>query len=151
MLAMMSINPVEHAAEFRTNQVSSELHDEANESGGSFEQVLQSEYRWYDLESEMYKGELMRLLDEQGHQEYSHLSDIQFAEVKGLVCEHRTEFMLDDTEPSLIKGYLFDIELEEGCKPVRAQLPKLSPDQLRKEAHHLDKPEKSAASLCANG
>ena len=36
----------------------------------------------------------------------------------------------------------FDIELVEGAKPVRAQLGKASPQEMEKEAYHVDKEDK---------
>ena len=41
-----------------------------------------------------------------------------------------------------ISKYVYDMELQPGAQPVRHQLPRMSPQQMEKEAYHLDKAEK---------
>ncbi len=46
---------------------------------------------------------------------------------------------IEGVVPGVVKGYEFDIELQHGAVPNRAQLPKLSPKELEKESYHVDK------------
>ena len=48
---------------------------------------------------------------------------------------------IDGVEPATVSGYSFDIELLPGAKPVRHQLPKMSPAEVKKEQYHLRKAE----------
>ena len=49
--------------------------------------------------------------------------------------------MIDGVVPTTVSGYEFDIELEQGAKPVRQQLPKLAPQAVAKERYHVLKEE----------
>ena len=47
--------------------------------------------------------------------------------------------VIDGVAPSIVRDYLFDIELVPGAQPSRAQLPKMSPAEMEKERYHIEK------------
>ena len=79
--------------------------------------------------------------DAQRPERYSHLSDSRYAKLRELVLKYSSSFVIDGVVPTTILGYEFDIELKPGTAAVRHQLPKMSPEAIRREQNHIDKEE----------
>ena len=62
--------------------------------------------------------------------------------LKRLISMNSDVLVIDDVAPTVVEGFAFDIELIPEAKPVRQPLGKLSPQQMAKEAYHLEKEER---------
>ena len=80
-----------------------------------------------------------KALDAQREEIYNHLSAHRYGQVRDLAIEFSDCLAIDGLQPTVLKGMEFDIELEPGAKPARAQLPKMSPAEVRKEHYHIEK------------
>ena len=99
-------------------------------------------YKWKDLTSEEYKRALLEKLEEHRKERYTHLSDTRWQKLKRLISMNSDALVIDDVAPTVVEGFAFDIELIPEAKPVRQPLGKLSPQQMAKEAYHLEKEER---------
>ena len=99
-------------------------------------------HQWKELKSAAYKEALCAHLDTMKDSRYSHLSEVQYSELRSLVSEWSHCLVIDGVVPTTVEGYMFDIDLVEGARPVRHQLPKYSPQEIVKERYHVVKEEK---------
>ena len=97
--------------------------------------------KYPDQTSKDYKEALVEALRAQWDDRYSHLNDTQFDALKELVTDYSDVIVIDGVAPSIVRDYLFDIELVPGAQPSRAQLPKMSPAEMKKEQYHIEKEE----------
>ena len=111
-------------------------------SGASDTETETSDERqWEDLRSPEYKGALLEHFETHRNERYSHLSEHRPTKLRALVKDHSEVFVIDGVVPTTVSGYEFDIELEQGAKPVRQHLPKLAPQAVAKERYHVLKEE----------
>ena len=101
-----------------------------------------SEYQWSDLKSSEYQSALMSYFEKQREDRYGHLSDVMFSSLSNVVRKWSRCLVIDGAEPTTVKGYEFDIELMPDARPVRHQLPKMSPHQIAREKYHVQKAER---------
>ena len=97
--------------------------------------------RFPDQMAEEYKEALGEAFRAQREERYSHLNEAQFSLLGDTVQRYSDVIVIDGVAPSVVKDYLFDIELTPGAKPSRAQLPKLSPAEMQRERFHVEKEE----------
>ena len=100
------------------------------------------DYTFTEARSEEYKEALSDALEKQRTERYGHLSDTQYMKLRAVVLEFSECIAIEGLQPTIVKGMEFDIDLEPGAQPVRHQLPKLSPAQVKKEQYHIEKEER---------
>ena len=100
------------------------------------------DYTFTEARSEEYKEALGDALEKQRTERYGHLSDTQYMKLRAVVLEFSECIAIEGLQPTIVKGMEFDIDLEPGAQPVRHQLPKLSPAQVKKEQYHIEKEER---------
>ena len=97
----------------------------------------------YDnFEGKEYKAAIASALDEMRHERYKHLSSKRWEKLRSMLLRNSSVLFVDGAKPTVVDPkYSFEIKLKEGAKPIRANLPRYSPEQARKERHHVLKEE----------
>ncbi len=111
-------------------------------SGSDTKEKEAEDYLYNDLTSLVYKNAIRKQLDATRNSTYSHLSDDRFESMCALVVEYSDCVVIDGAAPSTMSGYEFDIELKPGAVPTRHQLPRLSPEETKREQYHVRKAER---------
>ncbi|CAE8737884.1 unnamed protein product, partial [Polarella glacialis] len=109
-------------------------------SGVSAPSSCEAEWLYPDLMSDEYQNAVVAEFDVQEQDgRYSHLAKKQLSSMRKFVISNANSFYIHGAKPTTISKYEFDMELHPGAKPHKATLPRYSPEQAKKEQHHLRK------------
>jgi len=100
------------------------------------------DWKFEDFSSAEYKAEVDKILCGMRQERYQHLSEGRWEKLRRLLKKNSDVLFVEGAKPTIIDPqYAFDIKLKDGYKPVRANLPRYSPEQARKERYHVAKEE----------
>jgi hypothetical protein len=96
------------------------------------------EWKYTDYTSAEYKEAVLAVFDGMSDK-YGHLNEGQRKKIREMVNANADVFYVDGAEPTTVADYEFDVQLKDNVKPFSAKAPRLSPEQQRKEQHHIKK------------